>query len=161
MMEGNPMKRNFLFTSMPVWLVLTLILIMVPRTLLSDLGTITAETPVYYFFALLPFAAWLGVAMFRPNKRSFRDFLVLGVLYSLTLIVIHQWLWNVGSSLGHSPPQAALDFSAGFDPAIRDMAVRGYTIIISLLIGIGSGAVVGLIAAAARLIRSRQELQNK
>jgi hypothetical protein len=128
---------------------------MVPRTLLSDLGIIIAETPVYYVFALTPYAVWLGVAMFRKSEKPLLEFLVLGVLYSLTLIVIHQVLWNNGTALGHQLPQAALDFGARFGPSLGDLAVRGYTIMISLLIGIGSGAVVGLIAVAARSIRSR------
>jgi hypothetical protein len=149
------MKRTFLLTSMPAWLVLVLTLIMVPRTLLSDLGIILAETPVYFLFALTPYAVWLSIALFRKSEKPFLDFLVLGVLYSLTLILIHQLLWNNGTALGHQLPQAALDFGARFDPPLRDLAVRGYTIMISLLIGIGSGMVVGLIAAAAGSIRKR------
>ena len=141
---------------MPVWLVLLLTLLMVPRTLLSDLGIIVAETPVYYVFALVPYAAWLGVAIFRKSEKPFREFLVLGVLYSLTLIVIHQLLWNNGTELGHQLPRAALDFGAKFDPPLRELAVRGYTIMISLLIGVGSGAVFGLIAALMRRIRTRR-----
>lgn len=150
-----PVKRTFAFTSMPVWLVLVLTLLMVPRTLLSDLGIIIAETPVYYFFALTPYAVWLGVAIFRKSEKPFSDFLVLGALYSLTLILIHQTLWNSGTSLGHQLPQSAIDFGARFDPPLRELAVRGYTIMISLAIGVGSGVVIGLIAAAARYIRPR------
>jgi hypothetical protein len=149
------MKRTFILTSMPVWLVMVLTFIMVPRTLLSDLGIIIAETPVYYVFALTPYAVWLSIALLRKSEKPFQEFLVLGVLYSLTLILIHQTLWNNGTELGHQLPQAALDFGARFGPSLRDLAVRGYTIMISLLIGVGSGAVVGLIAAAARYIRSR------
>lgn len=142
---------------MPIWLVVVLVLLMVPRTLLSDLALITENTMPYYFFALIPYAVWLGVALFYKSKKPFMDFLVLGVLYGLTLIIIHQLLWNPGSSFGYQPPQAALDFGAQFASNLQDLAARGYTIIVSLVIGIGSGIVFGLIAMASRWIRTRRK----
>lgn len=149
------MKRTVVFTSMPVWLVVALTLLMVPRTLLSDLGLITEGTLLYYFFALLPFVIWLAVAVLRPAKKPFMDFLVLGILYGLTLAVVHQLLWNVSASIGHHPPQAALELGAAVNPALQELVVRWYTVAVSLLIGTGSGAAIGLVAATARFVRLR------
>ena len=61
------------------------------------------------------------------------------------------------TQLGRQLPQAAIDFGARFDPPLREPAVHGCTIMISLLVGIGSGAAVGLIAALARVVRGRLE----
>jgi hypothetical protein len=93
-----------------------------------------------------------------PEKlKPLREFLVLGLLYSLTLILIHQLLWNNGTELGHQLPQAAIDFGARFDLPLRELAVRGYTVMISLLIGVGSGVAIGLFASLARVVRGRLE----
>src|SRR3954449_3863456 len=43
------------------------------------------------------------------------------------LVLIAGVLWPAGSTLGHPPPQSALDFAARFDPGRRDLALRVYT----------------------------------
>lgn len=127
---------------------------MVPRTLLNDLGLLTEQTVPYFFLALVPYALWLGVALFRRSKKPFMDFLVLGILYSLTLIVIHQLLWNPDGSTGYQPPQAALDFGARVTTNFQTLAARGYTVVVSLIIGVGSGAALGLVAKIAQRFKA-------
>jgi len=150
----NSTARRFPGTDMPVALTLALVAAGLPRTVLADLGIVAPESSLlYYVLALAPFAAWTAVALVRSTRRPFLDFLVLGALYGLSLIVVHQILWDAGPSLGHSPPESALAFAARFDPAWRELALRAYTSGIAMMIGLGSGAAVGVVAWCAQAWR--------
>lgn len=155
-------SRSFLtapfpLTDLPTWLASGLAFLGIPRTVLADLDVVAPESGLlYYLLALVPFAAWLVVALVRDNRRPFVDFVTVGVLYGLTLIVIHQVLWTVGPSLGHHPPAGAVAFAARFAPAWQDLVLRIYTSGIALLIGLGCGVVTGLIALAAHAWRARR-----
>ena len=135
-----------------------LVAVGLPRTILADLGIVQPESSLlYYILALTPFAAWLAVAVVRKSRRPFRDFLVLGVLYGLSLVVVHQLLWNVGPALGHQPPAGAVNFANQFSPALHDLALRAYTIMIAMIIGIGTGLVTAVVAVVANVARSRRQ----
>ncbi|GAB2952879.1 hypothetical protein ACFMQL_37800 [Nonomuraea fastidiosa] len=150
----NSTARRFPATDMPVGLMLALVAAGLPRTVLADLGIVAPESSLlYYVLALAPFAAWVVVALVRGTRRPFLDFLVLGALYGLSLLIVHQVLWDVGPSLGHSPPESAVAFAAGFDPAWRELALRVYTSGIAMMIGLGSGAAVGVVAWCAQVWR--------
>jgi hypothetical protein len=96
----------------------------------------------------------LAVAVARRSRRPFTDFVVLGVLYGLSLVVVHQLLWNVGTSLGHQPPAGAVSFADNVSPSLHEVALRGYTIMIAMVIGLGTGLVVALVAVVANAVRS-------
>ena len=154
--------RRFPGTDMSTDLMLLMVALGTPRTILADLDVVAPESGlVYYFLALGPFAFWLAVGVARRNRRPFRDFLVVGTLYGLSLVVIHQVLWSVGPSLGHNPPASAIDFANHFGPGWRDLALRVYTSGIAMMIGIGSGVVVGFVAVGARLWRSKPWTQQR
>lgn len=149
--------RRFPLTDMPAGLMLGLVALGLPRTVLADLGLVLPESSLlYYFLALAPFAAWLVVAVAGKSRRPFRDFLVLGTLYGFSLLLIHQLLWTAGPSLGHQPPQSAVDFAARFPAAWTDLALRVYTSGIALAIGIGTGLVAATIAWTIHKFRARE-----
>ena len=151
------LSRRFVLTDMPTWLMLLLVALGLPRTILQDLGIVApGSSLLYYVLALTPFAVWLAVAATRRSARPFMDFLVLGVLYGLSLVVVHQVLWNVGPSLGHNSPASAVSFAEQFDPAWHEVALRGYTTAIAMVIGVGTGLVAALVAAVAHVWRSRR-----
>lgn len=153
--EVERTKRPFFLTDMPVWLMLTLVALGLPRTILADLGIVEPEGSLfYYFLALTPFAAWLAVAIFRETRKPIADFLMLGTLYGLSLVVVHQVLWDLGPSLGHQPPAGAVSFAESVSPALYELALRGYTIVVAMLIGVGAGVVAALIALVAKAVRS-------
>jgi hypothetical protein len=141
---------------MPVWLMLGLVALGLPRTILADLGVVLPESGLlYYVLALTPFAAWLAVAVVRATRRPFGDFVVLGVLYGLSLVIVHQALWNVGPSLGHNPPASAVEFAEQFSPGWQELALRAYTSGIAMVIGIGTGLVCAVVAIGFYVWRLR------
>jgi hypothetical protein len=143
---------------MPVWLMAGLVALGLPRTILADLGIVSPESSwVYFVLALTPFAVWLAVAVLRATDRPVTDHLVVGALYGLSLVIVHEALWNVASSMGHHPPQSALDFAAKFDPPLYEVALHAYTFMIAMVIGLGSGLVIGLIAALAKRARATHD----
>lgn len=145
--------RTFPFTDMPWTLMIVLVVIALPRTILVDLDIVPQESSLlYYVLALAPFAAWLAVAILRPTRRPFRDFIVLGILYGVSLIVAHQVLWHAPGAV-HSIPSDAIEFAQGFSPGGQDLALRSYSAMISLGIGLGAGAAAALVAAIARVVR--------
>src|SRR5262245_46442431 len=77
-------QRPFWLTDMPTWLMLTLVVIGMPRTILGDLNVVPPESGILYFvIALGPYAAWIAVAIFRETRKPIADFIMLGVLYWL------------------------------------------------------------------------------
>ena len=143
---------------MPTWLVLGLVALGLPRTILEDLGIVRPEgSALYYVLALAPFAVWLVVALTRRTNRPLMDFVVVGVLYGLSLVVVHQVLWDLGPALGHHPPEAAVAFAARFDPPFRELALRGYTVLVALAIGTGTGLVTAVVAVIAHRMRRRRQ----
>lgn len=147
-------EQRFPRTDMGVALMLGLVAVGLPRTILADLGIVEpGSSLLYYVLALTPFALWLAVAALRRTRRPVMDFVVLGVLYGLSLVVVHQLLWDVGPSLGHEPPAAAVDLASAFPEALREVALRGYTVVIAMLIGLGTGSVAALVAWGAQAVR--------
>lgn len=148
---------RFPLTDMPTGLVLLLVAVGLPRTILADLDIVPPESGLlYYMLALAPFAVWLMVAIFRRSRRPFLDFLLLGILYGCSLIVVHQALWDAAAGYGQSPPAGAVDFAEQFDPGWYEFALRMHTSAIAMLIGVGTGLVAAVVAVAAHAWRSRR-----
>jgi hypothetical protein len=153
-------SRRFPGTDMPIWLMLGLLALGLPRTILADLDVVPPDSGLLYFvLALTPFAAWIVVAVVRNSRRPFLDFLVLGSLYGLSLLLVHQALWELGPSLGEHPPQSAVDFADQFSGAWRELALRTYTSGIAMVIGVGTGLVVAASAVGGRMWRARRARQ--
>lgn len=153
--RADLLSRNRLGTDMPGWLLLVLIALGLPRTVLADLGIVAPESSwVYYVLALTPFAVWLAVAALRRTSSPMKDHLVVGTLYGLSLVVVHEALWAVGSSLGHHPPQSGVRLAEQFSSPLRELVLHGYTIGIAMMIGLGVGLVAGIVAAVAKRVRT-------
>jgi hypothetical protein len=151
-------RRSLPGTEMPVWLLLVLVALGLPRTILADLGVVAPESsPVYYVLALAPFAFWSAVAVVRRTGSPVRDHLAAGACYGLSLVIVHEALWNAESSLGHHPPQSAVTLAERFGPPLRDLVPHGYSFGIAMMIGLGVGLAAGLIAAAANRVRTARE----
>jgi hypothetical protein len=93
----------------------------------------------------------------RRTDSPIIDHLVVGAFYGLSLVIVYEALWNVAARLGHHPPQGAVDFAARFDPALQNVALHTYTFVIAMMIGLGSGLVIGVVAAVAKWVHARSE----
>lgn len=155
---GSPglLGRTVLGTDMPAWLLLGLIALGLPRTVLADLGVVAPESSsIYYVLALAPFAAWFAVAVFRRTRSPIRDHLVTGTLYGLSLVVVHEAMWNVGSaSLGHRPPQSAVELADRYGSPLREVVLHGYSFVIAMAIGLGVGVTAAVVAVIAHRVRA-------
>jgi hypothetical protein len=149
---------RFPFTDMPTGLLLLLAAVGLPRTILADLDVVPPESGLlYYVLALSPFAVWLAVAVLRRSVRPFCDFLVLGAVYGLTLIAVHLAFWGAAAGYGNRPPAGAVDFAEQFSADWYDTALRAHISAVALVIGIGSGIIVALVAVTAHAWRVRRE----
>lgn len=105
--------------------------------------------------ALAPFAIWFALAVFRRTSRPLRDHLVAGTLYGLSLVIAHEALWAAaGSSLGHHPPDGAVNLAERFDSPLHELILHGYTAGIAMMIGLGVGVSAALLAVVANGVRS-------
>jgi hypothetical protein len=128
--------RRFWLTDMPGWLMLLLVAVGLPRTILADLDIVPPESGLlYYVLALTPFAAWLAVAVLRPGRKPVWEFLVLGVLYGLSLVVVHQLLWDLAPPVSYN---------------------RAISALIAMAIGVGTGLVAALAAVTSKAVRSHR-----
>ena len=155
---GTPgfLRRNVPGTGMPAWLMVGLVALGLPRTILADLGIVAPESSwIYFVLALAPFAVWLAVAVLRTTDSPIRDHLVVGACYGLSLVIVHEALWRIAAPLGNHPPQSAVDFAARFDPPLQNVALHAYTFVIAMTIGLGSGLIIGIVAAIAKRVRAR------
>lgn len=148
---------RFPLTDMSLGLLLALVAVGLPRTILADLDVVPPESGLlYYVLALAPFAVWLTVAVLHRSRRPVWDFLVLGTIYGLSLILVHLVLWDADGGYGNHPPAGAVDFAERFSAGWYDLALRAHISAVALMIGIGSGLVVALVAVAARAWRIRR-----
>lgn len=148
-------RRNFPGTGIPGWLLLGLVALGLPRTVLADLGIVAPESSwIYYVLALTPFAVWLAVAIFRRTGSPMRDHLLAGGLYGFSLVIVHEALWAVDSSLGQHLPQSATSLAGQFGSPLRELIPHGYGFVIAMTIGLGVGLIAGIVAAAAKRVRA-------
>lgn len=143
-------------TRMPWLVALALVVLGLPRTILSDLGAVEPEgSAVYYLLALVPFAAWFAVAILLPTVSPIRDHLATGILYGLSLVVVHEVLWNADASVRHHLPHSAIESAARVGPPLDQVVLHGYAFLIAIMIGIGTGLVAGMLGFGAKMVRSR------
>jgi hypothetical protein len=50
-----------------------------------------------------------------------------------------------------------VSFAENVGPAFQDLAMRGYTIMIAMMIGVGSGLVAAIDAFVAKCVRSKRQ----
>lgn len=148
-------SRGIFGSDMPLWIMLALVGLALPRTVLTDLGVIEPEGSLtYYVLALAPYAVWLTVAVIRRTRTPLRDHALVGTLYGLSLVLVHEMFWNVESSQGHNPPQEAIDLASGFDATAQTLVIHGYEFVVAMMIGVGSGVVMAVIVFVANRIRA-------
>jgi hypothetical protein len=65
-------------------------------------------------------------------------------------------LWELGPSLGHNPPESAVEFANQFSLAWRELATRVYSSGIAMVIGVGTGLAAALVPVGPPAWRKRR-----
>jgi hypothetical protein len=143
------MKKLKLTTPLPYVLLLPSLLI--PRVVVHDLHLVSFDTAMYKLLALLPLAIWLVYAVVRRREHPMREFLVYGAVYGLLLALTHQLLWV--TSFGGNPPHIGGNLSGKLDPVAEDMILRSFAFVSSVVTGLVTGALFGMVGMVAGRVR--------
>lgn len=155
-------RSGVLGTTMPAGLLLLLIAVGLPRTILADLGLVAPESgPLYYAIALTPFGIWLLVAAIRPTPTPWRDHLLVGACYGLSLMIMHELSWLAGLPARQRPPDGAVTLADRLGPPLREVLLHGSMLAVAMMIGLGVGLVAGLTAAVAGRIRAASRPRSR
>lgn len=125
-----------------------LALLGVPRVVAHDLGPVGGVTNAVLVF--VPPAVWLGVVVWRQVPRPFLTVLVVGLVYGVLLGLTHQLLWPWAFA---TPPRLGGNLAGALSPTAESAVLRLFAFGSSVLTGLGVGALVGLVGAAALRVR--------
>ncbi len=125
-----------------------LALLGVPRVVAHDLGPVGGVTNALLVF--VPIAVWLAVVVWRQVPRPFLTLLTIGLVYGVLLGVTHQLLWPWAFD---TPPRLGGNLAGALSPAAESTVLRLFAFGSSVLTGLGVGALVGLVGAAALRVR--------
>jgi len=132
---------------MPLLLMAGLALLGLPRVVLHDLHLISERSPLTWFLALAPIAAWIAVTVLVRSPRPFLTVLVTGLMFGAMLTLTHQLLWDMAFA-GAAP---SLGGSAG------TLIPRLAAIPSGLMTGAAIGAIGGLLAMAGSALRRHND----
>lgn len=153
----TPASKNInkprLATDMSLWLLLGLALLSIPRVVVHDLEAVSFDSLVYKALAIVPLLIYLGVALFRKNKRPLYDFVVMGLLFGFFLALTHQVFWN--AAFGDNPPRLGDNLEGQLSPATEEVLMRIATFISSIVTGVVTGLIFGVVALIAKKVRGR------
>lgn len=141
--------RNFLKTDLPLWAILVLAALAVPRVVIHDLHLADLNSAPYKVLATVPFLIWFGVAVFRKSSKPLADFLVMGIVFGTLLAITHQLLWH--SALNGQLPQ----LNTTLDPVMQEVVLRIAAVLSSIVTGAIIGAFFGCIAELSNAIRGK------
>lgn len=134
---------------LPLWTLLGLAVLGVPRVILHDVDLIHEGTVLNLLFVVAPPLIWIVVAVVARVRRPFLTLLVVGLLYGVLLALTHQLLWGAAYSGGGPSLGGNL---ADLDPTLQAIIMRTAAALSGVLTGLVVGAVTGLIAEAGRAI---------
>lgn len=135
----------------PLWLVLGLVALTVPRAIVHDLKLLPFTSLPYIILAVTPWLIWLAVALLHKTKKPLMQFLIIGLTYGVVLGITHQLLWDM--SWGNNPPQLHGNLEGQLDATLEAFVLRCAAFASSLATGVITGFIFGVIATAAAKIR--------
>jgi hypothetical protein len=144
---GPPHGRAF-----PLWLVLALAALAVPRVVAHDLRLAPPNGLINALLVFVPPLIWLAVILWRRPAHPFLTLMLIGFCYGVMLAIGHQIMW--AAAFGDNPPQLGGTLAGRLDPAVENLVLRGAAFISSVVTGTVVGAIVGGIGAVlTRLLR--------
>lgn len=128
---------------LPLWGLIGLALLAVPRVVLHDLGVISEGTIVNALFVFVPILIWIVVALWARVPNAFLTLLVVGIVYGIFLAAGHQIFWT--AQFDGQPPRLGGRLS-DLEPGISSIVVRVFAVFSSIITGAVVGAAAGLLA---------------
>lgn len=133
-------------TGLPIWAVLGLALLSVPRIFAHDLGIDAGPVPA--ILTIGPLAVWILVALRARVPSPVLTLLVVGAVYGLALGIVHNLLWD--EVFGDDEPVLG-----ELDADLAEVPLRVAAFVSSLFTGIAVGVSCGLVASAIRAVSAR------
>lgn len=132
-------------------MVLGLAAIAVPRALVHDFAP-DAAAVLSPLLAIVPMLAWIVVAVLW-SRRPLLSLVVAGGIYGVALAVVHNLAWSTVFAGGS--PRLGGALTGALSPVAEEAIGRSAGTISSILTGVGTGLVCGLIAWGAQAIAQR------
>lgn len=133
---------------LPVWALLLLAALALPRAVLHDLG-VDVGTAGNAVLALGPPAVWVVVALRTRVPSPVVTLVVVGALYGIGLGIGHNLMWD---ELFEESPRLGGAVEGDLSPGVEEAVMRVVTFASSVLTGAVVGLVAGLVASALRRV---------
>jgi hypothetical protein len=134
---------------LPVWAIVGLAALAVPRILLHDLGVDVGPLGAAVL-AIGPSVVWVLVVLRARVASPVVTLLAVGAVYGVALGVVHNLMWD--EVFGDDPPT----LNGVVDDDLAEIPLRIATFVSSLFTGIVVGLISGLAASGLRAVaRSR------
>lgn len=144
-------RRRARGLGLPFLAIVGLALLVLPRIVVHDLGLLPPASPLYILLNVLPFVAWVLVAV-GWSRRPWVSLVVAGGLYGVALAVVHNLAWN---SVFGVQPQLGGSLGDSLSPSTQELLMRGATVLSSMGTGLVVGLVLGLIALGLQIVLRR------
>ncbi len=138
-MTGERIGRHI---GLPVWAIVGLAALGVPRAVAHDLGPV--DPVVNALLVFVPVAIWVVVALWRRVENVVVTLLAVGVCYGVFLGVVHQLLWHV--AFDAEGPSLGGNLEGALPSVAEEVVVRGFSFVSSVVTGMLVGAVAGVAA---------------
>ncbi len=116
----------------------------VPRIVLHDIRFGLGIPYLNSILALGPIAVWIGVALYKRVPRPIATLAVLGLMYGLTLAIVHQFFFS--SLFDTVQPRLGGNLTGVFSPGMEMILMRVAIMISSLITGFVFGVMGGVVA---------------
>lgn len=151
---GAPLAAGAGRSGLPLWAVVALGLVAVPRAVLHDLDRMPDSRLLVVALAVGPPILWTGVAVAARLVSPVRTMAAVGAVYGVALGLVHNLLWD--RAFGHRDVRLGGELRGTLPAAVEELLLRGATTLSSLLTGLAVGLVTGLVAMmATRLLYRR------
>jgi hypothetical protein len=145
---SQPASRRHPALGLPVWAIVGLALLSVPRVFAHDLGLDAGPLPAV--LTIGPVVIWIAVVLWARVPSPVLTLLAVGAVYGVALGVVHNLLWD--QVFGDDPPALG-----DLDADLAEVPLRIATAISSLFTGVAVGLVSGLVAVFVRNIARKAE----
>jgi hypothetical protein len=133
---------------LPVWAVLALAVLAVPRAVLHDLDMMPGDRLAGVALALGPPLIWVIVAVAARVPSPLATLSAVGTTYGVALALVHNLLG--GDVFGDRGARLGGNLEGELPAALEEVVLRGAATVSSLLTGLAVGLLSGFVAAGVR-----------